>query len=239
MFTPDANESPYDPSTYTAIPSTQPKSISHSGTRMPSPPPQSGNPSGPPSPTHSRIAAAIAGVPYVPSEAEGEGKNGFIYVPTLPTPRAEDIAPSLMTTGTLLATPRILAGNTSLDEPVADPQTPFRINAPSRREQTGLRLSAKASKSLREKAALFSGSSTCRRKRGDMLPPATPGGAATPKRVEGLTPAARALLQRSTKTGATPTRREFSMGGAGAAGATSGGRDLGKVKWTPSPVTRR
>jgi len=233
MFTPDANESPYDPSTYTALTSSQPKSISHSATRMPSPPPQSGNPNEPPSPAHSRIAAAIAGVPYQPSEAEGEGKSGFIYVPTLPTPRAEVIAPSLMTTGTLLATPRILSGNTSLDEPVADPQTPFRINAPSRREQAGLRLSAKASKSLREKAALFSGTG---RKKGGMLPPPTPGGVGTPRRGEGLTPAARALLQRSTKTGATPTR-EFSMGGA--AGAAGGGRDLGKVKWTPSPMTRR
>ena len=234
MFSPDANQSPYDPSTYTTLTATQPKTITHSATRMPSPPPQSGNHNGPPSPTHSRIAAAITGVPYQPSEAEGEGKHGFAYVPTLPTPRAENIAPSLMTTGTLLATPRILSGNTSLDEPVADPQTPFRINAPSRREQTGLRLSAKASKSLREKAALFSGTG---RKRGEMLPPSTPGGAATPRRVEGLTPAARALLQRSTKTGATPARREFSMGGA--VGAAGGGRDLGKVKWTPSPVTRR
>jgi len=234
MFSPDANESPYDPSAFKALTPSQPKSITHSATRMPSPPPQSGNPNEPPSPTHSRIAAAIAGMPYQPSEAEGEGKNGFIYVPTLPTPRTEVIAPSLMTTGTLLATPRILAGNTSLDGPVADPQTPFRINAPSRREQAGLRLSAKASKSLREKAALRSGTG---RQRGDMMPPPTPGGAATPRRVEGLTPAARALLQRSTKAGATPTRREFSMGGA--AGAAAGGRDLAKVKWTPSPVTRR
>jgi protein DGCR14 len=234
MFSPDANESPYDPSTNTALASLQPKSIAHSATRMPSPPPQSRNPNGPPSPTHSRVAAAIAGVPYQSSEAEGEGKNGFAYVPTLPTPRAEDIAPNLMTTGTLLATPRILAGNTSLDAPVTDPQTPFRINAPSRREQAGLRLSAKASRSLSEKAALFSGTG---RRKGDMLPPPTPGGAATPRRAEGLTPAARALLQRSTKAGATPARREFSMGGA--AGAATGGKDLGKVKWTPSPVTRR
>jgi protein DGCR14 len=231
MFSPDANESPYDPSISTAVPSSQTKSITHSATRMPSPPPDSGNPNEPSSPTHSHIAAAIAGEPYKSSETEGEGKNGFAYVPTLPTPRTEDIAPSLMTTGTLLATPRILAGNTALGGPVPDPQTPFRINAPSRREQAGLRLSAKASKSLREKAGLFSGAG---RKKGDMLPPATPGGAATPRRVEGLTPAARALLQRSTKTGETPTRREFSMGGASA-----GGRDLGKVKWTPSPVTRR
>jgi len=173
-------------------------------------------------------------MPYQPSEAESEGKNGFAYVPTLHTPRAEDIAPSLMTTGTLLATPRILAGNTSLGGPVAGPQTPFRINAPSRREQAGLRLSAKASKSLKEKAALRSGTG---RQRGDMLPPPTPGGAATPRRVEGLTPAARALLQRSTKAGATPAIRELSMGGA--AGAAAGRRDLAKVKWTPSPVTRR
>jgi len=232
MFSPDANESPYDPST-TASTSLPPKSITHSATRMPSPPPHSGNLNEPPSPTHSRIAAAIAGVPYQTSETEGGGKNGFVYVPTLPTPRAEDIAPRLMTTGTLLATPRILAGNTSLGEPAADPQTPFRINAPSRREQAGLRLSAKASKSLREKAALYSGTG---RKKGDMLPPPTPGGAATPRRAEGLTSAGRALLERSTKT-ATPARREFSMGGA--AGAAGGGRDLGKVKWTPSPVTRR
>src|SRR5258708_25012559 len=151
MFSPDANEAPYDLSTSTAPPSLQTKSITHSATRMLSPPPYSRNPNEPPSPTHSRIAAAIAGVPYPSSETGGEGKDGFVYVPTVPTPCPEDIVPNLMPTGTLLATPRILAWNTTLGGgPVDDPQTPFRINAPSRREQAGLRLSARASRSLRE-----------------------------------------------------------------------------------------
>lgn len=66
----------------------------------------------------------------------------------------------------------------------------------------GLRLSAKASRSIREKAALLSGkprvarssSSAVGMNAGDMKPP--PAGFTPRKTVQNLTPAAKALLQR-------------------------------------------
>jgi protein DGCR14 len=255
MFSPDADESPYHPPS--TAPSSelnisdgvsQPKSISYPSTRLPSPPPDSSN-LVPPSPTRSRIDAAISGLPYNPPRGEGGGAmgpHGYNYVPTLPSPSPDQLGPAalkeLMTMGSLLATPRLLSSTrTGEDDIPANPEaTPFRINPPSRREQTGLKLSMKAGRSIREKAALLNGGTRTPRARGDMAPPP---GAATPRRSVGdLTPAARALLARSTgsKGVSTPLR-----GGAG------GGlfdreregpvveRDLRKVKWTPSPMTRR
>jgi protein DGCR14 len=250
MFSPDADSSPY----HVAAPTTtaesslddgvrQPKSITHGATRFPSPPLDStaSDPSTvvPPSPTRSRIDAAIAGVPYrPPADEEGpNGPNGYNYVPTVPSPSPSTLGPiamkELMTMGTLLATPRLLSSTRDGDEPSIDVEaSPFRINDPSRREMTSLRLSAKAGRSIREKAAMLSGTPKTRT-RGDMPPPS-----ATPRRDgSDLTPAARALLARSTG-GKTPVR--------GAAGGLFGSkdafvleRDLRKVKWTPSPVTRR
>ncbi|KIM26838.1 hypothetical protein M408DRAFT_37085, partial [Serendipita vermifera MAFF 305830] len=249
MFGPDADSSPYhdQPSSTLSINNPedgirQPKSITHAATRLPSPPPDgsSSDPSllVPPSPTRSRIDAAIAGVPYRPSGEEGgedgaKGPNGYNYVPTVPSPSPSTLGPiamkELMTMGTLLATPRLLSSTRNGDEPTMDVEaSPFRISEPSRREMTGLKLSAKAGRSIREKAAMMAGTPKGR-SRGDMAPPS-----ATPRRDGSeLTPAARALLARSTG-GKTPI-------GNGAGGLLSAReksvmeRDLRKVKWTPSP----
>jgi len=243
MFAPDADESPYHvPTPTTTVTSTlddgirQPKSITHAATRLPSPP---ADPSSatlvPPSPTRSRIDAAIAGVPYRPTEAEdsSNGPNGYNYVPSVPSPSPSMLGPiamkELMTMGTLLSTPRLLSSTRDGDEPnISLEASPFRINDPSRREMTSLRLSAKAGKSIREKAALMSGTPKTRPK-GGMEPPT-----GTPRRDgSDLTPAARALLVRSTG-GKTPLRS-----GPGSKSVSTMERDLRKVKWTPSPVTRR
>lgn len=250
MFSPDADSSPYHVTTPTTTANStldegirQPKSITHAATRLPSPPPHNSS-SGPPvvvppSPTRSRIDAAIAGVPYRPSEVEesANGPNGYGYVPTIPSPSPSTLGPAamkeLMTMGTLLSTPRLLSSVRNGDEPTIDIEaSPFRINDPSKREMTSLRLSAKAGRSIREKAAMLSGTPKTRA-RGDMLPPN-----ATPKRDGSeLTPAARALLVRSTG-GKTPVRS--AAGGLfGSKGTSAMERDLRKVKWTPSPVTRR
>ena len=250
MFGPDADLSPYhvQPSTTLSTSSLddgirKPKSITHAATRLPSPPPES-DPSlrVPPSPTRSRIDAAIAGIPYRPSGSEdaeegASGPNGYNYVPSVPSPSPSTMGPiamkELMTMGTLLSTPRLLSSTRDGDEPAMDIEaSPFRIHDPSRREMTSLRLSAKAGRSIREKAAMLSGTPKTR-PRGDMAPPI-----GTPRRDgSDLTPAARALLVRTTG-GKTPVR-------GGASGIFGGGdksvmeRDLRKVKWTPSPVTRR
>lgn len=254
MFGPDADESPYHPPPATATPSdftqsegvVKPKAISYSSTRLPSPPPEPAN-HVPPSPTRSRIDAAIAGLPYKPSGEDGDeaaaGPNGYNYVPTLPSPSPDQLGPAalkeLMTMGSLLATPRLLSSTRSGDDDdVPNPEaTPFRINPPSRREQTGLRLSMKAGRSIREKAALMNGGSRTPRTRGDMAPPG-----ATPRRGVGdLTPAARALLARSTGGKGSSTPLRGSSGGLFDKEREGSGmeRDLRKVKWTPSPMTRR
>ncbi|CAG8714613.1 14133_t:CDS:2, partial [Acaulospora colombiana] len=253
MFAPDADESPYHPPANPSIPKAvtegirEPKSITHSATRLPSPPPEtSPEQIVPPSPTRSRIDAAISGVRYVPSgerEEGAAGPNGYNYVPTIPSPSPDQLGPAalkeLMTMGTLLSTPRLLSSARDGDQaPMDDIQaTPFRINAPSRREQTGHRLSMKASKSIREKAALLAGGS----KKGDMAPPSV---GMTPKRTAAnLTPAARNLLARSTGQKETSTPLRPSIGGSIFDGNSKGSkgveRDLKNVKWTPSPMTRR
>jgi protein DGCR14 len=253
MFAPDADESPYHQSTKPSIPKPitegirEPKSITYSSTRLPSPPPESSEQMVPPSPTRSRIDAAISGVPYVPSGSEEEGAagpNGYNYVPTLPSPSPDQLGPAalkeLMTMGTLLSTPRLLS-STRDGDPMEDVQsTPFRINPPSRREQTGHRLSMKASKSIREKAAMMAGGSKTPRAKGEMAPPSI---GMTPRRMTAnLTPAARNLLARSTGQKETSTPLRPNVGGSifdGNSKSKGVERDLKNVKWTPSPMTRR
>ncbi|KAG8834618.1 hypothetical protein FRC20_007421 [Serendipita sp. 405] len=138
MFLPDADQSPYhtEPSSSLTTTSTsssttltegirQPKSITHSATRLPSPPPESSTSNSsaqvPPSPSRSRINAAIAGVRYISSSGgddqggEAEGPNGYNYVPSLPSVSPDQLGPlalkELMTMGTLLSTPRLLSSS--------------------------------------------------------------------------------------------------------------------------------
>ncbi|OCH95770.1 hypothetical protein OBBRIDRAFT_744950 [Obba rivulosa] len=253
MFPPDADESPYHPSPANVPVEVkgEPKTIKYGNTRLPEQDDTlSGSISAPPSPTRSRIDAAIAGTPYRP---RSPGINNFSFVPSVPSPTPSELGPAavkeLMTWGTLTATPRVLSSDP--DDPASDPattpDTPFRIAVPSVREQLSHRLSTSAAKSLRAKAGLLGrppglGARTPARGSGAMPPPSW-----TPRRADApgnLTPAARRLLDRTTM-GTAAARRAEVMGRAagweGAAKAREKEKDMSRVRWTPtpSPVTRR
>jgi protein DGCR14 len=242
MFPPDADVSPYDPKpTSSSAEQTEPKIVKHANTRLPEQDeqPTRTSSSAPSSPTRSRIDAAIAGTPYRP---RSPGVNNYSFVPVVPSPTPSELGPAavraLMTTGTLLGTPRILSQDDDADIPM--PGTPFRIAGPSAREALSHRLSNQASRSLRDRAAIMSG--TPRRpaaaaasgKRGDMGPPT-----ATPRQAA-LTPAAQRLLDRTMGTAAT-RRAEAMSRTSGWEGTPARSKDVSRVRWTPtpSPVTRR
>ncbi|KAG5353373.1 hypothetical protein C0989_007518 [Termitomyces sp. Mn162] len=241
MFPPDADESPYH-----RIPEAgaNPKVIKYNNTRLTENEHSlsSSGQSAPPSPTRSRIDAAITGTPYRPKSPTN---NNFSLVPNLPSPTASELGPTamkqLMTWGTLNATPRII----SQDDPaLPPPNTPFRIPAMSSREMISHKLSTKASKSLRAKAGLLGLSTPGIRAtpttKGSMAPPSW-----TPRRSEAagnLTPAARRLLERSTMRTAGLRRAEAMDRSAGwDSDAKVKDKELNRVRWTPtpSPVTRR
>ncbi|KAG5654795.1 hypothetical protein H0H81_003803 [Sphagnurus paluster] len=239
MFPPDADESPYLAKLANA--GTDPKVIKYGNTRLPEYEHSSSGSRGqsaPPSPTRSRIDAAITGTPYRPRSPT---TNQFSLVPTLPSPTASELGPTavkqLMTWGTLNATPRIISQTGDPDLPPS--RTPFHIPAMTSREVISRNLSNKASKSLRTRAGLLGLSQATGRmpaigtpagKKGDMAPPSW-----TPRRSEAagnLTPAGRRLLERTTTVNAV-SRRDSSMKGKD--------KDLNRMRWTPtpSPVTRR
>ncbi|TFK57155.1 hypothetical protein OE88DRAFT_1619106 [Heliocybe sulcata] len=247
MFPPDADVLPYAGSASTSKLNDEtiaPKVIMYDSTRLPE---QDSNHretrSEPPSPTRSRIDAAIAGTPYRPKSPT---INNFSFVPAVPSPTPSQLGPAavkqLMTWGTITATPRVLESGDDV-ESVPPPKTPFHIPALSSREALSHKLSAKASKSLNAKASLLNGSSsrtTARTPRkGAMAPPSW-----TPRKVDaagGLTPAARRLLDK-TAMGTAASRRAEAMGKmAGWEGSGKRETDLNRVRWTPtpSPVTRR
>ncbi|KAI0778519.1 nuclear protein DGCR14 [Trametes elegans] len=251
MFPPDADVSPYHapPANIVEDAKAAPRVIKHSNTRLPE---QDDKPdhsiSAPPSPTRSRIDAAIAGTPYRPRSPTNDNNS---LVPSIPSPTPSDLGPAgvkqLMTWGTLNATPRVLSQS---DDPadVPTPATPFRIAEPTSRERLSHRLSNDASKSLRAKAGLLGGIAGLSRssggsssaRRGSMPPPSW-----TPRKAEALgslTPAAKRLLDRTMGTAAS--RRADAMGrlsGWEGGADRSKERDLQRVRWTPtpSPVTRR
>ncbi|KAF9481437.1 hypothetical protein BDN70DRAFT_876424 [Pholiota conissans] len=245
MFNPDADICPYHPSPSSATTEINPKKVVHSNTRISEYEHVSGGPgsvSAPPSPTRSRIDAAITGTPYHPRSPK---ERGFSLVPNLPSPTPAELGPTalkqLMTWGTLNSTPRIIGD-------IGDPATPFRLPDISAREVMSRRLADKASKSLRTKAEMFypgkAGLRTTKTslssKKGNMGPPTV-----TPRRAEvvgNLTPAARRLLQRSTMGTAASRRAEAMELSAGwDSGAKGKERDLDRVRWTPTPtpVSRR
>ncbi|KZV75536.1 hypothetical protein PENSPDRAFT_624251 [Peniophora sp. CONT] len=229
MYPPDADTSPF---AIVAPSAPDPREIRHVNTRMPDLD-EDGEPvrgsSAPPSPTRSRIDAAIAGTPYRP---RSPGVNNFSYVPAMPSPSPAELGPArvkqLMTMGTLLGTPRVLSQS---DDPAIEPDTPFRIAKPTAREQLSQRLSLSASRSLRAKADMMNGT----KRRGDMGPPT---GGMTPRRADApgsLTPAAKRLLDRST-LGTAAARRAEAMGRmAGWEGKGAKEKDLSRVRWTPTP----
>ncbi|KAI0331932.1 hypothetical protein GY45DRAFT_534511 [Cubamyces sp. BRFM 1775] len=251
MFAPDADVSPYHPPPSKATEDIKgpPRAIKHSNTRLPE---QDDKPdhslSAPPSPTRSRIDAAIAGTPYRPRSPTNDTHS---LVPSIPSPTPSELGPAavkqLMTWGTLNATPRVLSQS---DDPadIPTPATPFRIAEPTSRERLSHKLSNNAAKSLRAKAGLLGGipglarssGSGSNTRRGSMPPPSW-----TPRKAEApgsLTPAAKRLLDRTTM-GTAASRRADAMGRLSGweSGADRKERDLQKVRWTPtpSPVTRR
>ncbi|KAF7799027.1 hypothetical protein EIP86_010257 [Pleurotus ostreatoroseus] len=251
MFAPDADASPYHPkpTTQTAEDAKPPppKIIKYNNTRLPE---QDDAPatraSEPPSPTRSRIDAAIAGTPYRPKSPT---INSFSLVPSMPSPTPSELGPAavkqLMTWGTLNATPRVLSQS---DDPAESVETPpadtFQIRPPSARDRIAQKLSVSAAKSLRAKAELLGipglrTPSTVRRathgstRQGSMPPPAW-----TPRRAEGgLTPAAKRLLDRTTMSTAAARRAEAMGRAAGWEGQSKAReQDLNRVRWTPTPT---
>jgi len=236
MFPPDSDRSPFDGPT--SLPSTLPKGppkiINHANTRLPEQSNEDGDTSSiaPSSPTRSRIGAAISGTPYVPREE----RTQFPLVPVVPSPTASQLGPAavnkLMTWGTITSTPRILSSDPDSEEPAPVPPTPFHLPGPTPRERTAHKLASSASRSLRAKASLLSGTPVASRRASTAAP-------GTPRPHAGmLTPAARRLLDRTAGLGTSASRRADAMRQeAGWEGGRS--RDLGKVRWTPSPATRR
>ncbi|KAF8140145.1 nuclear protein DGCR14 [Boletus edulis] len=220
MFPPDADVSPYDPSTSVVSVKADavPGVVKHSNTRLPEQDTASKSQSlsVPPSPTQSRIDAAIEGTPFVPDRPKSPT---FSLVPNVPSPTAEQME-------------------------VPPPNT-FQISAPSSREALSHKLSASAAKSLRAKAGLLNGSTPLLGRtpsrtpaRGSMAPPCQ-----TPRRADApgnLTPAAKRLLDRTT-LGTAAARRAEAMGRMAGWGGNGNSKekDLNHMRWTPTPVTRK
>ena len=191
--------------------------------------------------------------------------NNYPLLPNDPSPSPQEL-PSLLTWGTLLATPRALDAS---GDPLDLSHPSFRMPETKRRDEIGRKLADKASRSMNARAQGFtpraSGSSlrllaekTQRPSRvegtpGQMLPPSS-----TPRRqADALTPAAKRLLERSigrspvTNSGKTGLKLSTSGRNRGAAmekgsGWTGlgskgglGARDMGGKSWTPSPGHRR
>ncbi|KIO31874.1 hypothetical protein M407DRAFT_19136 [Tulasnella calospora MUT 4182] len=247
MFPPDADVSPYQANQSELLTEgtrVEAPTIVHANTRLPE---QSERAEGsvagssvPPSPTRSRIAAAISGLSYVPS-TDSPKVRGFGFVDAIPSPSPSQLGAQgmkeLMTLGTLLATPRVISGS---DDPAEETATssPFVIKPPNSRDMLGRRLGNEAGRSLTKKAGLLGG--TTPRTPGDGIDKRGNLTTSTPRRVDILTPAARRLLSR-TKEGAgygppidSPRERGGLLGGL-----TPGGErrrpgkqlDLRKVGW--------
>jgi len=188
--------------------------------------------------------------------------NNYPLLPNDPSPSPTDL-PSVLTWGTLLSTPRALDSN---DDPLDLSRPSFRMPVNKRRDELGRKLADKASRSMKARAAGFTPrpnaalrnlaektqkSARAERTPGKMLPPIS-----TPRR-EGLTPAAKRLLERSVawspasqsgKTGLGISTGGRNRGAAMEKGSVwgdlgtkgvLGGRQVGGMSWTPSPGHRR
>jgi protein DGCR14 len=252
MFSPNADQSPYNTANMVNSES-DPKSIEHCNTQLPDDA-SSSQLSVPPSPTNSRIDAAVAGTPCMPpillllpsannltDHPRLPAINNYSLVPNKPSPTPSELGPAavkqLMTWGTLGGTPRIISESDDDPSP-SQPSTPFHLPAPSSREVISRKLSNNASKSLRAKAGLL-GTRHVRtpgvsldgiKGKGSMGPPTS-----VPRKADAagnLTPAARSLLSRTS----------FGhRGGSGGGSLLGKEQDLNRVRWTPvaSPVTKR
>ncbi|KAE9410981.1 hypothetical protein BT96DRAFT_1011677 [Gymnopus androsaceus JB14] len=233
MFPPDADSSPYHQKLKsTPVPSGEERSILYSSTRLLEQEESTdvNRPlSEPPSPTRSRINAAIAGTPYHPRDPSST--SSFPLVPSLPSPTPEQLGPAavkqLMTWGSLNATPRIIS---SSDDPALDgptSSTPFHLPAPSSRESPCKGRDARL-------GGATPGIKSSSRK-GSMGPPSwTPASRRSSQAAGNLTPAAKRLLNRTMGTGAQ-RRAEAMEKNAGWSGSAGKERDINKVRWTPTP----
>lgn len=172
--------------------------------------------------------------------------NNYPLVRPDASPSPHDL-PSLLTWGTLLATPRALDGgsrssNNDNGIGMGDPldaqeqeqgQPAFRLPETKKRDEIGRRLADKASRSMRDRARGFtsrpsSSSSGLRggKTPGSMGPPATPR-----RHADSLTPAAKRLLEKTV--GRTPM--SASRTGSGAGGESRSSRPQKNMGWTPTP----
>ncbi|KAL7422970.1 hypothetical protein Q5752_002268 [Cryptotrichosporon argae] len=270
MFPPDAYTKPYPsrsrPAANLEHSRQAPPAISHANTRMPDEDGESVSSSRSSrrgsSPARSWVDAAVRGTPYRPSGAT----QSYGLVAADPSPAPEEL-PSLLTWGTLLATPRALDDSGDpLDAGSAFSGPSFRLPEPKRRDEIGRNLGNRASKAISERAKAYTPRpvpatpsltdalrAAAERTRGADrsvrgAPMAPPG--ATPRREDGLTPAARNLLERSL--GRTPGGLG-GLGGLGKLGASAAvrsaamekgagwgrGSGRGAMSWTPSPHARR
>jgi protein DGCR14 len=178
--------------------------------------------------------------------------DNYPLLPANPSPSPTDL-PSLLTWGTLLATPRALDGSA---DPLDVSGPTFRMPETKRRDEIGRKLGNKAGQSMNERAKGFTPSTlraaadrTQRSVRGEktpgqMLPPIS-----TPRRSDNLTPAAKRLLERSLGRSPAPAQRqamgtsgrnrgaamEKGSGWSSGGKAGLGGRNVGSMSWTPSP----
>ncbi|KAF8527981.1 nuclear protein DGCR14 [Hysterangium stoloniferum] len=238
MFAPDADRSPYDGAS--SLPTSEakgpPKVIKHGNTRLPEQSNEDGNEdvksTAPSSPTASKIGAAIAGTPYV---SRGE-RDSFPLLPNVPSPTPSQLGSAavnkLMTWGTITATPRILSSDNHDLTSMEAPATPFHLPGPSPREKVAHKLSSTASRSLRAKASLLSGTPgpSSGRRQTTMNAPGTPRG-----HPGLLTPAARRLLDRTAGLGTSASRRAEAMRHGSGWEGVGKTRELRDVRWTPSP----
>lgn len=226
MFLPDADTNPYpDPSSSTSIPiptslSLGPRrSVKHANTRLLGDDPISvagvsgeksnrGGSVRASSPSSSLIDAAVRGTPYR-QDGDMPSVNDYALVRPDASPSPQDL-PFLLTSGTLLATPRPLGGQDADPLLDADKRPAFKLPETKKRDELGRRLADKASRSMRDRARLSRGYS--------MAPPATPR-----RQADSLTPAAKRLLEKTV--GRTP----------GGASRTPSGSTRMNRGWTPTP----
>ncbi|TYJ52035.1 hypothetical protein B9479_007364 [Cryptococcus floricola] len=222
MYPADADADPYakPPSIHT-LPINGPRpSIAHANTRIPEEDTGAmGTRAGSTrasSPSRSVVSAAVRGGPREAMPTV----NNYPLVATDPSPSPQDM-PSLLTWGSLLATPRALDAN---NDPL-DSTPSFRLPETKRRDELGRKLADKAGRDIKQRARGFA-RPTSGTGGGDMGPPGTPR-----RQAGNLTPAAKRLLDRTV--GRTPVvgSRTSSNDWAGKSSAKSTG-------WTPTPKKR-
>ncbi|GAA5884369.1 hypothetical protein JCM16303_003655 [Sporobolomyces ruberrimus] len=235
MFPPDADTDPSDPPPLQTsatsgsssnpnggpiLPMGEPKGIRYHATRLMELEGGGGDGSegGTPSPSRSRINAAISGTPYPGSNQASSSTprvNDFSFVSALPTPRAHQLGPQalqeLMTWGSIEATPVTIRTNDAAGDSSVGP---FRIEDTSKREELAFKMARKAKRSLAESAnrggsggrkglAIDSRGTGSLRRGGldaSVRSSATPGGGGgniTPRTGDYLSPAARSLLSKT------------------------------------------